>query len=255
MAYLEAQHVSHIYESKQGPVEALKNIDLSVSKGEITCILGPSGCGKSTLLHILAGLTDPTKGDIQIDDTVVEGIPENLGVIFQDFDSTLLKWKSVYENVALGAELRGNGDVESITEKYLELTGLSEFKHSKPHGLSGGMKQRVQVARVLAYDPQLLLCDEPFGALDLQTKEALQDEFLQILEDKSVGTVFVTHDIEEAIYLSDVIHIFTTLNPGTIGKKVEIDFERPRYPKREFETKYSEELIDKKNKLREMIRQ
>lgn len=254
-AYVQVRGVSHVYDAGDEQVEALADIDLSIEQGQIVSIVGTSGCGKSTLLRILSGLMAPTAGHIEIDGQVITGISDHVGLVFQNYDDTLLKWRNVYENVAIGAEMGGTpkDQVEERTLRYLELVGLEEFKHANPQELSGGMKQRVQVARILAYDPDVLLCDEPFGALDAQTKERLQDEFLEILQEDPTTTVFVTHDIEEAIYLGDKVSLFTARNPGRIGHSIDIDFERPRYPKTAFEVEHSEAVTEIKKSVQERM--
>jgi NitT/TauT family transport system ATP-binding protein len=250
--HVRVQDVKHTYHSDSVSVKALADINLSLSRGSIASIVGASGCGKSTLLRIISGLQEPTAGRVCINGEPIDGIPESVGVIFQDYENSLMKWKSVFENVKIGAEMRNDPsiDVDSTTEKFLKLVGLEDFADTDPNDLSGGMKQRVQFARVLAYDPDVLLCDEPFGALDAQTKEKLQDEFLEILDTTPKTTVFVTHDIEEGIYIGDDVYAFTEINPGQIGRTIEINIERPRYPRTEFQLQYAEEVAEKNKIIR-----
>lgn len=249
---LQAKDVSHVYDADER-VEALRNINITIDRGNIGAIVGSSGCGKTTLLRILGGLLAPTSGTIEIDGDLVRGIPSEVGIIFQDYDNTLLKWKSVFANVAIGAEMGGSQNVEETTNHYLQLVGLDEFSRAMPRELSGGMKQRVQVARLLAYGPSLLLCDEPFGALDAQTKETLQDELLRILHKENITTVFVTHDIEEAIYLGDMIFVFTAKQPGRIDRTIDVEFERPRFPKERFEACYAKTITETKSRIKELM--
>lgn len=254
--HIEVRDVNHFYGGERDRYHALEDINISISRGEVASIVGASGCGKSTLLRILAGLLKPTSGSVRLDNEEILGIPKEVGLIFQNYENTLLKWKSVYKNVALGAELRkkqhpeaADIDVRKEAKRYLEMVGLQSFETAKPQELSGGMKQRVQVARILAYNPDVLLCDEPFGALDAQTKEQLQEDFLEILHQNPATTVFVTHDIEEAIYLGDTVFTFTENEPGRVDAKEDIPFKRPRFPKTEFETGYYEDIVEKKKRI------
>ncbi|KAF1021214.1 MAG: Bicarbonate transport ATP-binding protein CmpD [Paracidovorax wautersii] len=205
----------------------LHDFDLDVRDGEFITILGPSGCGKSTFLSILAGLTERSAGSIAVNGLPLEGINPNQGVVFQGY--ALFPWRTVIENIAVGLEIRGVSKAERLrtAQEYLELVGLSGFAQRYPHELSGGMKQRVAIARSLAYKPDVLLMDEPFAALDAQTREILQGELLRIWEQHRKTIVFITHSLDEAIYLSDRVAVMTK-RPGTIKEIIDIDLPRPR---------------------------
>lgn len=210
-------------------VEVLRQFDLDIRDGEFLSILGPSGCGKSTFLSILAGLTQRTGGDIAIGGKPLAGINPDQGVVFQGY--ALFPWRTVLENIAFGLEIRGvpRADRRRIADEYLELVGLAGFGHRYPHELSGGMKQRVAIARSLAYRPDVLLMDEPFAALDAQTREILQGELLRIWEQYRKTIVFITHSLDEAIFLSDRIVVMTR-RPGTVKQILDVPLPRPRAP-------------------------
>jgi len=190
-----------------GDVEALKDLSLEFPKGQLTSLLGPSGCGKTTLLKIIAGLLEPTAGEILVDGKPVDGPGPDRAFVFQDF--ALLPWASVIRNVAFGLELRGvpTSEREAIAEKYINNVGLTGFEKSFPHELSGGMRQRVGLARALSVDADVLLMDEPFSAVDEQTRRKFQEDLLSLVADESKTFIFVTHSIEEAVYVSDQIAI------------------------------------------------
>lgn len=233
VAKIVAKNISQVFHIKKNNSEgakdfvALKDVNLEVRKGEFLAIVGPSGCGKSTLLDMIAGLTRPNSGEILIDDKLITGPALDRGIVLQGY--ALFPWRNVRQNVEFGLEIKGiskNGRGE-ISQKYIELVGLKGFEDRFPYELSGGMKQRVAIARALAYDPEVLLMDEPFAAVDAQTRETLQDELLRIWEETHKTIFFVTHSIEEAIFLADRVAIMTT-NPGTIKEVVEINLPRPR---------------------------
>lgn len=210
-------------------VAVLNDFNLEVREGEFLSILGPSGCGKSTFLNILAGLTRKTGGQLDVDGTPLQGINRSQGVVFQGY--ALLPWRNVLDNIAVGLEIRGVGKRERLdtAREYLALVGLEGFAARYPHELSGGMRQRVAIARSLAYQPDVLLMDEPFAALDAQTRESLQDELLRIWELHKKTIVFITHSIDEAIFLSDRVAVMTQ-RPGRIKEIFDIDLPRPRAP-------------------------
>ena len=187
-------------------------LDLAVDPGEVCCLLGPSGCGKTTLLHLLAGLEDPTGGRVEIDGETVTGPDYRWGVVFQD--PLLYPWLSVRENVEVGPRLRGEEPDDDLIDELLELVGLDGFEDADTSDLSGGMAQRASLARTLANEPEVLLLDEPFSALDQLTKTELQDELLRIVDELGVTAVFVTHDIDEAVYLGDRVAIMGPIPAG-----------------------------------------
>ncbi len=208
-------------------VDSLTDINFEIRDGEFICILGPSGCGKTTLLRIIAGLESPTSGQVLIDGTAIDRPNQKLGMIFQDY--SLYPWRTVNENIAFGLELRGVGkdQRDKAGEKYLELAGLSGFGNSYPYELSGGMRQRVAVVRALAVDPLVLLMDEPFGALDAQTRNRLQHDLLEIWDKTKKTILFVTHSVDEAVFLADRIVVLTP-RPGHVCEVIDVDPPRPR---------------------------
>ncbi|MEQ9490342.1 MAG: ABC transporter ATP-binding protein [Alphaproteobacteria bacterium] len=198
-----ARNVSKNY----GDVEALKNLSLDFPRGQLTSLLGPSGCGKTTLLKIIAGLLQPTAGKIEVNGKKVTGPGPDRAFVFQDF--ALLPWATVIRNVAFGLELRGVGksEREDVAAKYIRDVGLTGFENSYPHELSGGMRQRVGLARALSVDAQVLLMDEPFSAVDEQTRRKFQEDLLALVQNENKTFIFVTHSIEEAVYVSDQVAI------------------------------------------------
>ena len=224
---ITVENLGKRYVTNDSSVFALSDINLAIEDGEFVSLLGPSGCGKSTLLRIIAGLLPATEGRLNIDGKSVNGPGPERAVVFQDY--ALFPWLTVQNNVEFGLEARGIAAVErnKISSELLRVVGLADFAKKYPHHLSGGMKQRVSIARALAVDPQILLMDEPFGALDAQTRSTLQEELLRIWRVYRKTVVFVTHSIEEAIYLSDRIVIMTA-RPGRIKTIVHVPNERPR---------------------------
>ena len=208
-------------------ISALQNFDLDIREGEFFTILGPSGCGKSTFLNVLAGLARKTGGSIHIDGQPASGINRQQGVVFQGY--ALFPWRNVLQNIEMGLEIRHvpKRERKEISAHFLNLVGLDGFGHRYPHELSGGMRQRVAIARALAYSPSLLLMDEPFAALDAQTREILQSELLRIWEQHKTTIVFITHSLDEAIYLSDRIAVMTH-RPGRIKSILNVPLARPR---------------------------
>lgn len=213
--------------SEKVKFQALKDFTLSINKGEFIAIVGPSGCGKSTLLDIISGLAKVESGSISIDGKVVNGPALDRGFVMQGY--ALFPWRTIRKNVEFGLELKKASKKErnKISDEFIELVGLKGFEDRYPHELSGGMRQRVAIARSLAYDPKVLLMDEPFAAVDAQTRETLQDELMRIWDKTNKTIIFVTHSIEEAVLLADRVVVMTK-NPGTIKKIVDIDLPRPR---------------------------
>lgn len=219
------RHLGKAFVTARGQVTALTDINISIGDGEFFSIVGPSGCGKTTLLRILAGLDVASSGTTSIKVTT-DNRPVN-SMVFQE--QSIFPWLTVIDNVAYGLKLRGISKKEryQIAEKYIRMIGLTKFTKTYPHQLSGGMKQRVSVARAFANDPEILLMDEPFGALDEQNRILLQQELLRIWEVSKKTTVFITHSIDEALCLSDRILIMTA-HPGTVKSIVTVDLPRPR---------------------------
>jgi NitT/TauT family transport system ATP-binding protein len=206
---------------------AIRDVNLQIRDGEFLAIVGPSGCGKSTLLDIVAGLGIPSSGTIYIDAQRVEGPNQEQGIILQGY--ALFPWRNVQKNVEFGREIKRTprDRRNTISRKFIELVGLKGFEERYPYELSGGMKQRVAIARALAYDPKVLLMDEPFAAVDAQTKETLQEELLRIWEETHKTIIFITHAIEEAVFLADRVAVMSE-GPGTIKKVLAINLPRPR---------------------------
>jgi NitT/TauT family transport system ATP-binding protein len=224
---LTVENLNKKYVSHGSVTSALVDINLQIEEGEFVCLLGPSGCGKSTLLKIIAGLIPATSGRITINGRPVNGPGPERAVVFQDY--ALFPWMTVRDNVEFGLEARRLPAAErrEVSSRLLKVVGLSDFAERFPHQLSGGMKQRVSIARALAVDPSLLLMDEPFGALDAQTRHLLQDELLRVWREYRKTVVFVTHSIEEAIYLSDRIVVMTA-RPGRVKQIMVVPEARPR---------------------------
>lgn len=216
-----------LYTKENKGIFALIDINLKVEKNEFVCLIGPSGCGKTTLLHMIAGFEDPTDGRILIEGRSVNGPSPERGVIFQE--DSLFPWQTVLENITFGLKAQGisRQNRNRVARHYLDLVGLKGFDKARPHQLSGGMKQKVAIARTLALQPDILLMDEPFGSLDEQTRLRLDFELLNIWEEDRKTVIFVTHSIEEAVLLADRIILFTK-RPGRIQKVVTLDIPRPR---------------------------
>ena len=229
---LEVRHLSKIFFEQNDPrkpgLVALYDICISIRKNEFVSLLGPSGCGKTTLIRIIAGLLTADRGEVLVNSQIVNVPGRDRCMVFQQFG--LLPWRTVVSNVEFGLEIDGMAKDERRTtaEKYLELVGLKGFENYFPHQISGGMQQRVGIARALSKKPEILLMDEPFGAVDAQTREQLQEELLKIWAQTETTVVFVTHSIDEAIYLSDRVVVMQA-RPGRIKEEVKIDLPRPRW--------------------------
>ena len=223
--YIEIQNASKSFVQKGKEFTAFEDVSLSIDKGEFICLLGPSGCGKSTLLNAVAGFDPVTEGSITINGIEVTKPSAEYVTIFQNYG--LLPWRTVLKNVELGLESKKipQAQRKEIAEKYIDLVNLSEFKYSHPNQLSGGMKQRVAIARALAVSPEIIFMDEPFGALDAITRMKLQEDILKIAKDEHKTIIFVTHDIEEAVFLADRIVIMTP-NPGKIKSVINVPLTR-----------------------------
>ena len=246
---LEASGVRKAYTKNGVSLLALDVEQFAVRDGEFVTIIGPSGCGKSTFLHILGGFIPADQGAIRVYGNAVSGPGPDRGMMFQEF--ALFPWKTVAGNVAWGLEAQGapRSQIEAVVSRQLEIMGLSDFRNHYPAELSGGMKQRAALARVFAFDPKVLLMDEPFGALDAQTRETMQEELTRLWERTGKTIVFVTHDIEEAVYLGDRVVVLSA-RPGRIRDEVRIDLPRPRA----LEVKKSMRCHEYRNTIWDLIR-
>ncbi len=247
---LRVEGISKVFAAKKQPVAALENTSFSAVEGEFVTILGPSGCGKSTLLRIIAGLEEPSSGSIRIGDRMVSEPGADRGMVFQSY--TLFPWLSVLDNIGFGLQLKGSSRSERdrIAGHYLEKIGLADFARAYPSELSGGMKQRVAIARALANDPEVLLMDEPFGALDAQTRMLMQELLLQVWEESHKTVLFVTHDVEEAIFMADRVYVMTS-RPGRLKAEITVPLPRPRT----YEMKSEPVFSELKKTLMDLIRQ
>jgi len=227
MGRLVLERLSLAYAARNGAFLALSNVDFAVEDGEFVTIVGPSGCGKSTLLMLIAALLAPSSGTVRLDGRPVTAPGPDRALVFQDF--ALLPWRTVLANVELGLELKGvpTGERSALARRHIAMVGLAAFEHSYPHQLSGGMRQRVGIARALAVEPQVLLMDEPFGALDAQIRQVMGSELLKIWERGRKTILFVTHDIDEAIYLADRIVVMSA-SPGRVIADIKVTLPRPR---------------------------
>ncbi len=224
---LDIKSLSKHYTQNAARIDVIKNVDLLVKDREFIALVGPSGCGKSTLLKIISGLMGQTSGDIMLDGEKIIGPGKDRGLVFQSF--TLFPWLTVRQNISFGLELQNMAAArkKEITDHYLEITGLAEFANFYPKNLSGGMQQRVAIARTLANDPKILLMDEPFGALDSQTRSQMQEFLTKLWEKEHKTIVFITHDVGEAVFLADTVYVLTD-RPMQIKKVFTVPFPRPR---------------------------
>ncbi|MFI4940132.1 MAG: ABC transporter ATP-binding protein [Burkholderiales bacterium] len=245
---LEVKNMGKTFITQRGEVTALRNINFKTHRREFVCVIGPSGCGKSTLIRILAGLESHTSGEVLLDGKPVTGPGSERGMVFQGY--TLFPWLTVKKNVMFGPEMNNRGGLEAEREalQWLELVGLEKFADAYPHQLSGGMKQRVAIARALVNQPRILLMDEPFGALDAQTRLKMQTHLLDIWKNIDITVLFITHDLDEAIFLADRILVLKA-NPGEVEELIEVNVPRPRHT-RQF---ISEEFLATKARLEELI--
>ena len=230
MLAIEVRDVSLIYDTPAGRVEAVKGANFALEASEFLCLLGPSGCGKSTLLNIIAGFLTPTAGEILIGGKTISGHGSDRGVVFQDF-AQLFPWRTALGNVVFGLEMKdvAKEERETIAREQLKLVKLENFADAYPHHLSGGMQQRVAIARALAYNPAVLLMDEPFAALDALTRDDMQRLLADVWRQTKKTVVYVTHNVAEAVYLADRVLVMTP-HPGTVKAEVKIDLARPRDP-------------------------
>jgi len=228
-AILEVVSLEKSYPGRAGTTEAIGDVSFTVARGEFVCLVGPSGCGKTTLLKCLAGLLAPTSGTVLLDGQPVRRPPSQMGFVSQDYSNSMLPWLRVDKNVTFPLRHKGIGARRraQLAAETLRVVGLSEFARHYPWQLSGGMQQRVAIARALAYEPELLLMDEPFASVDAQTRGDLEDLLLAVWADYGVTTVFVTHDIDESVYLADRV-IVLSRRPSTVQQQYAIDLPRPR---------------------------
>lgn len=233
------ENVSKWFIDGNKQVHAVDNFNLSVNKGEFVCLVGASGCGKSTLLNMVAGFTSPSRGRILLNDEPISGIDPRCGMIFQNY--ALFPWKTVLGNVEFGMKMKRIPKRQRQKEalKYIEMVGLTGFEDSYPSELSGGMRQRVTIARALANDPEILLMDEPFAALDAMTRQVLQEELLRIVDESNKTTLFITHSIDEALLLADRV-IIMSARPGRVKQDLTIDLPRPRHVADQLSERYLE---------------
>jgi len=229
MSHILVSQVNKVFQTAEREVVALKDINLDIPQGQFVCLLGPSGCGKSTLLNAVAGFAPPSSGSITVDGQPVTAPGPERGMVFQEY--ALFPWMTVEDNIAFGLQIKGQpkAQIKATVDKLLNMLSLQDFRNRYPKDLSGGMRQRVAIARVLALDSPIMLMDEPFGALDALTRRNLQDELLRIWSELKKTIIFVTHSIEEAIYLADRI-VVMTYRPGTVKRDLLIDLQRLRDP-------------------------
>jgi hypothetical protein len=241
---LKIENVYKEYNTRKGKTVALNGINLDIKENEFICVVGPSGCGKSTLLNAIAGLHEPTSGSIYLDGNLIKGTGVERGVVFQQY--ALFPWRTVLKNVMFGLEIKKTpkDEAEKIAMKYIKSVGLEGFEHAYPKELSGGMKQRVAIARAYAVNPEVLLLDEPFGALDAQTRVQLQQELLTTWEQDKKTCFFITHDVDEAVILAQRVVIMSA-RPGRIKRIVDIDIPYPRTQ----DIKTSPKFIELKNEI------
>jgi len=242
MAYIELRNVSLVYDTPAGRVPGVADVSFGIEPSEFLCIVGPSGCGKSTLLNMIAGFLKPTAGEIRIGGRPVAGSGLDRGVVFQDF-AQLFPWRTALGNVTFGLEMKGvaKEEREKIAREQLRLVKLEKFTASYPHHLSGGMQQRVAIARALAYNPSVLLMDEPFAALDALTRDDMQRLLAEVWRETRKTVIYVTHNVAEAVYLADRVIVMSP-HPGTVKAEIKIALPRPRDP-------LSAEFVDMQKEL------
>jgi NitT/TauT family transport system ATP-binding protein len=247
---IDVRHVSKTFLTRNGSTEALRDVSVQIMPGEFVCLLGPSGCGKTTLLRVMHGLLEADSGDVLIDGVATATPGAKAGFVFQSF--RLLPWRTVIDNITFPLEIQGMPKEQRRARgsQYLQLVGLERFEKSYPHELSGGMQQRVGLARALALEPEMLFMDEPFAALDAQTREFMQIELARIWAQLRVAVVFVTHSLDEALFLADRV-VLMSPRPGTVDETLSVDLPRPRW---DYELRGMPEFIEKRAHLWDRIR-
>ena len=245
---LEARGVTKVFSGKRGDTLAIEDIDLHVEQGEFVCLVGASGSGKSTLLSVLAGLSEPTSGQATLDGELIEGPGPERGLVFQGY--SLYPWRTVSQNIAFGLELAGydKHEIRQRIDRYLKVMNLEKWANARPSQLSGGMRQRVAIARSLAPEPEVLLLDEPFGALDAHTKTLMQEFLVSVWRETGTTILMVTHDVEEAIYLSQRIYVLSS-HPGRVKREIVVPFGPERGP----EIRRDESFLDLRDEIRGLL--
>lgn len=245
---IKIDKLKKVFQRKGNDIEVIKEISLDIKEGDFVSIVGPSGCGKSTFLHIIGGFIDKSEGTVSVKGNEVCKPAPDRGMMFQE--SALFPWRKVYGNVAWGLEMQklGKKEIATRVEHYLKLVGLWDFRNHLPSELSGGMRQRVALAKTLAINPEVLLMDEPLGALDAQTREVMQDELLRIWDESKKSVLFVTHDIDEAVYLSDYVVVLSK-RPTTVKEIIKIELDRPR----DSEVRKSYDFVDYRNYIWDLL--
>ncbi len=245
---LEARGITKVFSTKRGDTLAIEGIDMHVEKGEFVCLVGASGSGKSTLLNVLAGLTEATSGEATLDGERIEGPGPERGLVFQAY--SLYPWRSVSQNIAFGLELAGfdKHEIRTRVERYLRVMNLEKWANARPGQLSGGMRQRVAIARSLAPEPEVLLLDEPFGALDAHTKTLMQEFLVSVWRETGTTILMVTHDVEEAIFLSQRIYVLSS-HPGRVKREIVVPFGPERGP----EIRRDESFLDLRDEIRGLL--
>ncbi len=248
--HLQVVGLSKSFPTRRGPILALDGVNLHVESGEFICVVGASGSGKTTLLRLIAGLDQPSQGSISVDGDPVIGPGADRGVVFQSY--TLYPWMNVAENVGFGLKLQGvkRQEREARVDYFLEIVGLERFAKALPKQLSGGMKQRVAIARALAAQPKILLLDEPFGALDVQTKETMQEFLLDLWQRTRTSILMITHDVEEAVFLSQRIYVLTS-HPGRVKREISVNFPSQR----DYSLKRTSSFQDVKDEIMALLRE
>jgi NitT/TauT family transport system ATP-binding protein len=245
---IEARNLTKTFHTRGQSTTAIQNIDIHAEPGEFVCIVGASGCGKSTLLSIFAGLTEPTEGAVRLDEEPIEGPGPDRGLVFQGY--SLYPWRTVSQNIGFGLELAGLGrrEIRRRVERYLEVMNLQNWADARPSQLSGGMRQRVAIARSLAPEPEVLLLDEPFGALDAQTRTLMQEFLVSVWHETGTTIVMVTHDVEEAIFLSQRIYVLSS-HPGRVRREIVVPFGTERGPS----CRREETFLDLRDEVRGLL--